>query len=177
MINIRSVRRFCAGRPEEIENYMAAFMDNEHTWDIHHRKEDEGYSKSKLIELGMYYKRPASELLFLMRREHRRLHKLLGEKNPMLGRHHSDETREKISSTRLARINEGIIKVDTSGCHTYESNKKISEKAKERLKDKTRHPMYGKTWKWYNDGTRSYMLKEGDPVPENLKPGLLRKKK
>lgn len=28
-----------------------------------------------------------------------------------------------------------------------------------------------------NDGTRSYMLKEGDPVPENLKPGLLRKKK
>ena len=49
-----------------------------------------------------------------------------------------------MSETRRVKIASGEIKVDTSACHTHEANAKISEKAIERYKDKTKHPMFGK---------------------------------
>lgn len=66
-----------------------------------------------------------------------------GEGNGMFGKHHTKETREKISKTRKERIRSGKIKIVTTKL-TERQRQTISEKAKSRLKDKTKHPMFGK---------------------------------
>lgn len=66
---------------EQIENYELAKKDNFKGWCIHHRLEcvETGAavncSKEALIDLNLYYNRPASELIFLTSSEHARLHK------------------------------------------------------------------------------------------------------
>ena len=75
MISIISVNKFCNEDISLIENYEKAINDGTQTWECHHRKEtDEGLSAKKLIELGLYYGRPASEFIFLTKSEHMRLH-------------------------------------------------------------------------------------------------------
>ena len=49
-------------------------------WEIHHRKEcdDEGrtlFTKKELIEINLYYNRPASELIFVTRSTHKKIHR------------------------------------------------------------------------------------------------------
>lgn len=66
-----------------------------------------------------------------------------GEGNGMFGKHHTKETREKISKTRKERIRSGKIKIVKTKL-TERQRQTISEKAKSRLKDKTKHPMFGK---------------------------------
>lgn len=68
---------------EQIENYELAKADNFDGWDIHHRLETHNsdgekrlvnISVEELKALDMYYNRPASELIFLTRAEHTKLH-------------------------------------------------------------------------------------------------------
>lgn len=62
---------------ELIENYDKALKDNFNGWHIHHRKEtDEFMSMNELKNKGLYYNRPASELIFLTNSEHTRIHNL-----------------------------------------------------------------------------------------------------
>ena len=68
-----------------------------------------------------------------------------GENNPQFGAVWSDERRKKLSKTRKERIASGDIVVNTEHLHTKESNKKISDKAKKRFKDKSNHPMFGRS--------------------------------
>lgn len=144
MINFRNAKRFCSEDISNIENFEQAATDTHNTWDIHHRLE-ETTPKQKLIEAGLYFNRPAKELVFLTRQEHLQLHTTFRYYyNSMLGRHHSDESKAKMSQTRKERIASGDIVVDNSACHTPEVYAKISAKAKERLQDKTKCPMYGK---------------------------------
>lgn len=114
MINEQKARRYCKDDLSLIENYEQAAADQTHTWDIHHRRETI-YSRNDLIEIGEYFHRPAAELIFLTRGEHRRLHmsgtylssetrakmsaSLSGENHPMFGKHHSAETRTKLSAS------------------------------------------------------------------------------
>ena len=54
-------------------------------WDIHHRKEcdDEGrtlFTRKQLIEMNLYFNRPASELIFVTRSMHSKLHREMHEK-------------------------------------------------------------------------------------------------
>ena len=75
MISIINANKFCNEDIRLIENYEKAINDVTQTWDCHHRKEtDEGLSAKKLIELGLYYGRPASEFIFLTKAEHMKLH-------------------------------------------------------------------------------------------------------
>lgn len=69
---------------EQIENYQFAKKDNFDGWDIHHRLETHNtdgqrrlvnLSREELKALDMYYNRPASELVFLTKSEHSKLHK------------------------------------------------------------------------------------------------------
>ena len=65
-----------------------------------------------------------------------------GDGNGMYGKHHSAESKAKMSQRRKERIASGeivIVKVNM----TDEVKTKISDNAKERYKDKTNHPMYG----------------------------------
>ena len=96
--------KFCKS-PESIENYEKALADNFKGWDCHHRLETHtsdgerrlvDISVEELQALRMYYKRPASELIFLPWGEHSALHDE-GENHPMYGKHHSKESREKMS--------------------------------------------------------------------------------
>ena len=112
-----------------IENYDKALADNFKGWCCHHRKGVD-ITREELISLGMYYDRPASELIFLTRSEHKSLHKpsddtknkmseaskgkYAGEKNPMYGKHPAEETRKKIAEA--ARIN-------SIGRHWYNNGK------------------------------------------------------
>lgn len=137
MINFKQARKFCKEDISLIENYEQASKDLLETWDIHHRMENEGYSSKELKDRGMYYGRPACELVFLTKSEHISLHCKMrtGEKNPNYGKHLSEESRRKISEAQKGENN-----------HMY--GKHHSEKTKEKLSEANKgekHPFYGKT--------------------------------
>lgn len=95
MINEYRVKKFCNEDPQLIENYEKAISDKTKTWDCHHRLEELGFTKENLIYLGLYYKVPADELIFLTRQEHIDIHKK-GRKRPK-------EVVEKMRKTRAER--------------------------------------------------------------------------
>ena len=82
------IKKYCDDY-ENIENYEAAKKDNFVGWQCHHRLETHNsdgerrlvdISAAELIALGMYYNRPANELILMKIKDHRRLH-LCGKPN------------------------------------------------------------------------------------------------
>ena len=81
----RSVGMWCCSECETlIENYDKAKADNFKDWELHHRLEtrtSDGILRpieltpKELDALGMYKNRPASELIYLTKKEHRAEHK------------------------------------------------------------------------------------------------------
>lgn len=58
-----------------IENYEQAKNDDTQIWHCHHKREiDENKSKIQLKNEGLYWNRPATELIFLTVSDHRKLH-------------------------------------------------------------------------------------------------------
>ena len=174
---------------QNIENYEKAAADNFKGWECHHRLEthtpdgkrrevDIGYKE--LIALGLYYNRPAEELIFLRKGEHTALRKVsdetrkkisegnkgkqAGEKNPNYGKHPTDEVRRKMSEAH-----KGKPKSD-------EARRKMSEAHKGKPKsDETRGKMREakKGTRWYNNGKINIMSKE---CPPGFMPGMLKRK-
>ena len=183
--------RFCKCY-EDIENYEKAKKDNFKGWECHHRLEthssdgirrDVDIPKKELIALGMYYNRPATELIFLTSREHNAYRK---------GKPKSDETRRKMAESKKGNKN-------ALGCkrseetrrkmkgnknalgyhHSEETKKKISEAHKdkprsEETKKKMREAAKGnknvRGTRWYNNGKISKRAKE---CPPGFTPGRL----
>ena len=86
MINEKNAKRFCSEDISFIENYQAAISDQTRTWDVHHRREcDENgrtlFTHKQLKEMGLYFNRPASELVFVTRSMHWKLHREMLETN------------------------------------------------------------------------------------------------
>ena len=110
-------KRFCK-EPEKIENYEKALADNFKGWECHHRKGVD-IPREKLLALGMYYNRPASELIFLTRSEHEVLHKK--------GRRHSEETKKKISEAqkgkKYSEETKKKLRLQKTGRHWYNNGK------------------------------------------------------
>ena len=80
MINEYNAKQFCSDEISLIENYREAISDQKRTWDVHHRREcDENgrtlFTHKQLINIGLYFKRPASELIFVTRSMHKKLHR------------------------------------------------------------------------------------------------------
>ena len=166
--------------PEKIENYEAAKKDNFKWWDCHHRLETHNsdgerrlvnISAAELKALDMYLDRPASELIFLTRSEHRLLH-MNGENNPMRnedtrkksseahkGKKCSKETKKKMSEAKKGEKNSFYGKT-----HTEETKKKLSEASKGNKNVRGT--------RWYNNGKINTMAKE---CPPGFVPGMLRK--
>ena len=130
MINFRYAKSYCNEDISLIENYDTAIADSTQMWDCHHRKEITT-SRKDLIKKNEYYNRPASELIFLTQKDHISLHSK-GNKN-MLGKHHNDETKKKMSIANknmseetkhkmsiakkgLLWFNNGIISVRAKSC-------------------------------------------------------------
>lgn len=95
---------FCRENINKIENYELALKDNFKNWKIHHRlethdkwgnKRDKSVPQIILRMLGLYYYRPASELIFLTNSEHTRLH------NSIRNIYHWTEAQKKAQSNRL----------------------------------------------------------------------------
>ena len=80
MINEKYAKLYCSEDISLIENYHEAISDEEKMWEIHHRREcDENgrtlFTKKQLIDMGLYINRPASELVFVTRSMHWKLHR------------------------------------------------------------------------------------------------------
>ena len=96
------VVEYCNESIKLIENYEYAVSDKTQIWYCHHRLEENGFTRNELIDKGLYYNRPASELKFVTKSEHNSIH-FKGKPNnkkPMLGKHHTKESCSKISKTR-----------------------------------------------------------------------------
>ena len=77
MIKIQNVKSYCCEDPSLIENYELAINDITQMWECHHRGEVlpcGRFSRDDLKKFGLYYKRPAAELIFLTPTAHRLLH-------------------------------------------------------------------------------------------------------
>lgn len=117
MINTRWGKQFCSEPLENIENYEQAIADKEHMWECHHRAEILPcgvYSREDLKKVGLYWNRPASELIFLRHDEHRALHssnrkpettRRIAEKVAIFnrGRKLSAEHRRKLSLSHMGK--------------------------------------------------------------------------
>ena len=160
MINEKQAKIFCKEDISKIENYEAAMNDSTQTWHCHHRTEIWWNCSAKdLIENECYYHRKACELIFLTPSEHHKLHNK--------GKHHSEETRRKISESTKGRstwikgktiseeyrkkISESMKGKNKGKIRTGDTIKKISESMKGKNK--------GKTWKLI-DGKRVWLSKE-----------------
>ena len=169
---------------QDIENYGKAKKDDFKGWDCHHRLETHNsdgerrlvdITMDELQALDMYWNRPASELIFLPSSEHNSLHKKgkhhseetkkkmseaqKGEKNPMHGKHHFEETKKKMSEVKKNMSEETKKKMSEA-----KKGKKLSEETKKKMSEahKGKH--------WYNNGKISKRAKE---CPPGFVPGML----
>ena len=107
MINEYYAKKFCCEDLSLIENYDKAISDTTQTLDCHHRAEILScgrFSVSDLKKFELYFNRPASELIFLTRSEHRRLH-LKGVPKPYLkGITRSEAVKKAIGEANSKKI-------------------------------------------------------------------------
>lgn len=118
------LKRYCCGDISKIENYEKALEDNFVGWCCHHRLETHtSYGEKRLIDLsatelkslGMYYSRPAEELIFMKQYEHTHLHHI-GKPKPK-----SELARKHISEAQIGKKRKPI---------TEDTKRKLSEALK-----------------------------------------------
>ena len=150
MIDKKRAIKYCKDDISLIENYDKAIADNSLVWHCHHRRETI-YSVKELIDIGEYYNRPACELIFLTPLEHIRLHHL--------GKHHSAETRKKMSEALY-------------GEKCYIFGKHLSEDTRKKMSESNKGKNYWtKGTHWYNNGVICVRAKT---CPEGFVPGRLK---
>ena len=195
--------RYCKDY-ENIENYEAAKKDNFKGWDCHHRLQtwtSDGdrrlvdITTAELKALGMYYNRPADELIFLTESEHNNLHKKgntyrlgkphteesrikmskahkgkqAGENNPMYGKHHSDESKKKMSEAHKGKSLSEEHKKKLSEAH---KGRQFSKETRYKLSIVKKGNTATKGMHWYNNGQINKFCYE---CPDGFTPGRLRK--
>lgn len=137
MVCEKNVRSFCCEDISTIENYDKAMADTEQVWDCHHKAEIlpcGRYSIKELRAHGLYYHRPACELIFLTHRTHMQWHRC--------GISHSQETKQRISEAKRGkRMSDVAIRKMSESLkgratwmkgkhHTEETRRKMSESHK-----------------------------------------------
>ena len=148
MINERKVRSYCCEDISLIENYDKAIKDDK-MWHCHHLAEILPcgvFQKTDLLNFGLYFNRPAIELVFLPRHEHLSKHRqcLL------------TKTKVKISEKAKQRYSDKTTHPMFGKSQTESAKRLISDKKK------GSH--------WYNNGEVSVMAKD---CPEGFTPGRL----
>lgn len=117
MISKQTIKTYCCEDISLIEGYAEAVNSSE-KYDCHHRREiadGKVLSVKELITQGLYYNRPAEELVFLKHSEHIRLH----------NHNCSEETRKK-----MAESHKGKSSGKKGKKNSEESNRKRSETMK-----------------------------------------------
>lgn len=146
----RHAKLWCSEPIENIENYDEAVADKTQIWVCHHRLElhPDGslrFTRKALKEIGFYEHRPARELIFLPSSVHssmhnkadKKSHSFKGEKNGMYGRHHTEESRRKMSETlrKNPKCKKGIPKGNSRWAKYGLSRGAIENKLKLSRKD------------------------------------------
>ena len=169
-------KQYCK-EPEKIENYEKALADNFVGWECHHRLEThtpegerrgEDISHKELIALGLYYNRPANELIFLTTSEHYAIRKV------------SDETRRRIGAAGKGKPawNKGKKMSEETKRKMSESakGKKMSEETRKKMSAAKKGKNIGNTntkgMHWYNNGKESKLCYE---CPDGFVPGRIKK--
>lgn len=165
----RNFERYCKDY-KNIENYDKAAADDFKGWDCHHRLEtwtSDGERRqiditvAELKALGMYYNRPANELIFLRKSEHTALRKVsLETRNKLsdIGKNISEETRKKLSMANKGHP--------------------VSEETRNKISTANKGNTYAKGNKstkgmcWFNNGKINKVCYE---CPPGFIPGRLRK--
>lgn len=130
MINLYYANAYCSEDISNIENYDKAIVDKEQTWICHHKleiHEDYRNSVEELQMMNLYWHRPAVELIFVTKAEHRDIHQRGVKRKPFsvehrrklaeakLGTHRTDETKKKISKAvkgcKYQRIDGRLIRI------------------------------------------------------------------
>lgn len=110
--------KFCCEDISKIENYEQAIHDETQVWDCHHRNEIQPdgtrISREDLILHGLYYHRPASELVFITKSEHLRLH-------------HKGKTLSEDTKRKLSEAMKGKPSPNKGKTLSEEQKKRISE--------------------------------------------------
>ena len=132
MINEKQAKKFCKEDISKIKNYDLAIADTTQTWHCHHMTETWwNCSKQDLIENECYYGRKACELIFLTPAEHNRLHNK--------GKHHSDDTRRKLSESHKGKTHSEETRRKLSESHKGENNpnfgKQFSEETRKKMSE------------------------------------------
>ena len=102
MINEKCAKNFCCEDVSLIENYELAVNDHTQMWECHHRGEIlpcGRFSVDDLKKFGLYFNRPAAELIFLTPTAHRQLHLKGIPKGPM-----SDEHKKAIGEAQSNKV-------------------------------------------------------------------------
>lgn len=200
MSNYKYYKRYCSDI-ENVENFEKAKADNFKGWCIHHRLQtwtSDGerrlvnISADELKSLGMYYNRPAEELIFLTSSEHSILHNK-GENNPNYGKYFSEEHKRKIGEGNrgkqlteetkhkisLAKIGKRFsdktrrkMSAAKKGKHLSEEHKRKIGEASRNRSEETRKKLsaVSKGTSWYNNGKTNIRAKE---CPLGFIPGRL----
>ena len=129
MINEYCANAYCCEDPSLIENYDKAISDTTQTWDCHHRGEVlpcGRFSPDDLKKFGLYYARPASELIFLTPSAHQQLHK----KGVPLSEDHKRALSDALKGVPLSEdhkkaISDGLKGHSVSEEHRAKLSKKI----------------------------------------------------
>lgn len=167
--NFYRLRKYCKNY-EKIENYDKAVSDTTQTWECHHRMElittgaVVNSSVQDLKDWGIYYDRPADELIFLTKDEHRKLHQT--------GKQVSKETRKLQSKAKKGKKGHKLsdetkkkISISNTGKSHPAWNKGVpcSEEAKRKMSEALKGKPSNRKGKTHSDETRkkiSEKLKE-----------------
>lgn len=133
-------KRYCCEDISLIENYDKAINDKTQTWHCHHKNEITlNMNQKELQDAGLFWDRPANELIFLTKSEHKSLH-MYGTQYAK-GCVRTEETKKKISKTKK----EQSVPAWNKGLKGYNSGNK--------------NPAFGR--KWISNGIeRKYLKKE-----------------
>ena len=147
----RNVKKYCCEDPSLIENYELALKDKANEWDCHHKLEihsDYRNTPDDLIMMGLYYNRPACELIFLRKGNHTSSHNKGVKKSETHKKNlskartglHNKVKRKPLTEEQKYNISNGTKKAMDND----ELRKHLSYKAKARV---ALHPIPNANWK------------------------------
>ena len=132
------IKHYCCEDLSLIENYDLAINDKSNVWVIHHRFELNcpvyKASMTDLKHFGLYWNRPANELIFLTRQEHQSLH-TIGIKRTL---EHKQKLSKLIRCIETGEIKSGI---EWRRCG-YDSARKVAARLPRRKTCKGLHFEY-----------------------------------
>lgn len=153
-----TANKFGSGNPSKdplVRKKHSKFVIN---WWKEHPKEKEKLSKRRSgTKTPKYIRDKISKSLIGM---------FAGDKNPMFGKKFSEETKKKMSLAQSKRKHRKS--------HSEETKRKISEKRKKYVGEK--HPLYGCTFIWINNGVINKRGKINELIPKGWVRGKIQRK-